>query len=276
MPRYIPNNDHIYDFDLESSRIHIAGGQSDFFFGKNDALQNGVFEDVWNGGGDIQWQTVAAKIKVQSTNAADTALGTGLRSVEVHGLSPTGVDQDEVITLDGVTAVESALTYIRVNLVHNEEVGTYGGSHEGDIEVRVTNPTFSNGDLLAFMNGQEGSINVSSQYGIGEAENGFTSVPLGKVIYIKSIEVVPIDVAKPITIIMYEREDILNTASKFGPRRIIWQAEEIERPIEKIFQSHIKIKALADLWFRAEGNGQTGGVSVWMDYYIVDANARGA
>ena len=265
------------DVNLDFARKHISGSRSFFFFGKNTALQNGVFEDVWNGGGDIQWQTAAAKVKVQSTNAADvTSTGSGLRSIEIHGLDANGADQDEVIQLNGVTAVESSKSYLRVSLVHNEEVGTYGGSHEGDIEVRVTNPTFSSGALLALLTGQEGAVNVSSQYGIGEAQNGFTSIPLGKVAYIKSIEVVPIDVAKPITIIMYEREGITRTSAPHLPRRIIWQVEEIVDPIEKIFNSHIKIKELTDLWFRAEGNGQTGGVSVWMDYYLIDSDAGGA
>jgi len=263
------------EIDLDFARKHIPGGRAFFFFGKNDALQNGVFEDVWNGGGDIQWQTVAAKIKVQSTNAADTSDGSGLRSVEIHGLSSTGADQDEVLALNGVTAVESVLTYIRVNLVHNEEVGTYGGSHEGDIEVRVTNVTFGNGALLASMTGQEGSVNVSSQYGIGEAQNGFTSIPLGKVAYITRIQVIP-NASKPITIILYERDGLLTVSAPFQPRRILWQEEEVEIPIDKEFKSHIKIKSLTDLFFRAEGNGQASGVAVWLDYYLLDEDASGA
>ena len=262
------------DIDLDFARKHIPGGRA-FFFGKNDALQNGVFEDVWNGGGDIQWQTTAAKIKVQSTNAADTSNGSGLRSVEIHGLSATGADQSEVLALNGVTAVESALTYIRVNLVHNEEVGTYGGSHEGDIEVRVTNATFGNGALLASLTGQEGLVNVSSQYGIGEAQNGFTSVPLGKVAYITRIQVIP-NASKPITIILYERDGLLTVSAPFQPRRILWQEEEVEIPIDKEFKSHIKIKSLTDLFFRAEGNGQASGVAVWLDYYLLDEDASGA
>ena len=265
------------NYDLDSARLHITGEQADFFFGKNDTLQDGVFEDVWNGGGDIQWQTAAAKIKAVSTNAADSATGpgTGLQSIEIHGLSSTGADQSEVLDLNGVTPVESDLSYIRLSLVHNEEVGTYGGSHEGDIEVRVTNVSFSSGALLASLTGQVGSVNVSSQYGIGEAQNGFTSIPLGKVGYITRIEVLP-KTAKPITIILYEREGITTTSDPFLPRRIIWQAEEVVDPVEKEFKSHIKIKALTDLWFRAEGNGQASGVAVWLDYYLLDEDTSGA
>jgi len=266
----------IGDVDLDYARRHILGGdRSFFFFGHNNALQDGVFEDVWEGGGDIQWQTVAAKVKVASTNAADTSSGTGLRSVEVHGLSATGVDQDEVIALNGTTAVESALTYIRVNLMHNEEVGTYGGSHEGDIECRVTNATFANGALLAKMDGVEGSVDVSSQYGFGESHNGFTSIPLGKVMYITRLEVLPKS-EKDVDIILYERDGLLTTSAPFQPRRVLWNAEEVRIPIAKEFKSHIKIKALADIFFRAQGVGGITGVDVSLDYYLVDADVSGA
>jgi hypothetical protein len=265
------------EFDLDAARKHIVGQRSDFFFGNNNSLQNGVFEDVWNGGGDIPWQTAAAKVKVVSSNAADDATGPGigLQSVEIHGLDANGADIEEILELNGVTPVESALSYLRVSLVHNQEVGTYGGSHEGDITVRVTNPTFGNGDLVAVMSGREGNVNVSPQYGMGEAENGFTSVPLGKVMYITRLEVVP-KTAKPITIILYEREGITTTSDPFLPRRALWIIEEVIDPVLKEFKTHIKIKSLADIWFRAEGNGQVSGVAVWLDYYLVDADAAGA
>lgn len=210
-----------------------------------------------------------------STDTQGAVAGTGLHSIEKHGLSLTGVDQSEIIFLNGVTAVESNLTYIRSNLVHNEEVGTYGGSHVGNIEVRVTNATFGNGALLASLTGQEGSVNVSPQYGIGEAQNGFTSIPLNKVAYITRIQVIP-NSNKPITVILFERDGLLTTSSPYQPRRIIWQEEQVEAPIDKEFKSHIKIKSLTDLWFRAEGNGQASGVAVWLDYYLVDADASGA
>ena len=262
-------------FDLDTARIHIKGQSADFFFGENNALVNGTFNDVYPALGNINWQTTAAKIKMKSTHAADTAAGLGLQKVEIHGLSLTGVDQKEVLALDGVTPVESVLSYIRVSLVHNEEVGTYGGSHQGTIEWRVTNATFSNGALLGQMTGIEGASGDSVQFGYGEAQNGFTSVPLGKVMYITRLEVVP-RASKPINVILYERDSILTVADPFIPRRVIWAADEVQDPIEKEFKSHIKIKALADIWFRAEATGTNAGVSVWLDFYLVDADSDGA
>lgn len=200
-----------------------------------------------------------------------------IRSIEVHGLSATGVDQDEVIVMNGVTAVESSLTYIRVNLVHNETVGTYGGSHEGDIEIRVTNETFGSGALLATMTGEEGLVNVSSQYGLGEASNAYISVPLGKVLYIRGISY-NVDAGGNATakIILYEREGILNVSAPFDPRRVLWQLDNVTGFGEKEFKSHIKIKALTDLFFRAEISTGTASIDAEMEFYLVDADVSGA
>jgi hypothetical protein len=125
------------------------------------------------------------------------------------------------------------------------------------------------------MKGIEGSADSDVFYGFGEAQLGFTTIPLGKVGYITRLEVVPTS-AKPIDVALYEKEDILDTTTPFAPRRVLWSATEIQEPVEKEFKSHIKIKALADIYFKAEGNGQTSGVAVWCDYYLVDADSDGA
>ena len=261
-------------FDLESSREQLTNQTSEFFFGQNIALTNGSFEDVTASGGNLHWPVAAAKVKVASTHAADTAAGLGLRSVEIHGLDATGAAIDEVIALNGTTAVESVNSYVRLTLMHNEDVGTYGGSHQGTVTCRVTNATFASGALLATMSGIEGAADSSVMFGYGEAQLGFTSIPLGKVAYITRLEVVPTS-AKPINVALYERDSLLTVAAPFVPRRIIWSADEMEAPVEKEFKSFIKIKPLADLWFRAEGTVNSAGVSVYLDYYLVDENAGG-
>ncbi len=262
--------------DLEYARIQVSGtDRSFFFFGQNDALANGVWSDVTTAEVDLHWAEAAAKIKIKSTHAADTSAGLGLRSVEIHGLDASGDANEEVLALSGVTPVESVNSYLRVTRVHNETVGTYGGSHQGDIEFRVTNATFGSGALLGIMKGIEGAVDSSVQYGFGEAQLGFDSVPLGKVLYITRLEVIP-NAAKPISVALYEREDILDVTTPFSPRRVLWSADELEAPVEKEFKSHIKIKALADVYFRAQGNGASSGVAVSLDFYLLDENADGA
>jgi len=259
-------------FDLEASRQHIRGTAAEFFFGFNNDVGTS-WEDIHPQGGDITWLTVATKVEVLSSHAADngTTPGLGLHSVEIHGLSATGEDQDEVILLNGTAAVESTLTYIRVNIVHSEKCGTYGGSHRGDITCRVT----GGGAVLSTMTGAEGAAGSSVQYGEGEAGNGFYSVPLGKIMYITRIEVIP-DVSgnKTVDIALYEREDLLDIVSPFSPRRVLWQENGVDKSTEKPVKSHIKVKPLADIWFRAKATGASK-IEVHVDFYLLNEDDSG-
>ncbi len=263
----------ISSIELELARKHVPGQRAFFFFGGNDAVGTS-FEDIWPTGGDIPWQTSVEKIFVKSTDAADASAGVGCRSVEIHGLSDTGVDQDEVIVMNGTTAVESSLSYRRVNKMHLETVGTYGGSHQGDITASYA--TSTGGDIAAKMTGEEGNVDTSVQYGVGESRNGFWSVPLNKVLYITRLEVLPnVSSNKNVTVFLYEREGILNTSAPFDPRRVLWHVDEIEDPVMKEFKSHIKIKNLTDIFFRAKGSAASK-IAVTLDFYLLDQDASGA
>lgn len=259
------------NFNLDVARRHVAGQRAFFFFGFNNDVGS-TSEDIHPIGGNVNWLTTATKVEVSSTHTDDTSAGAGVRSVEIHGLSATGVDQDEVIIMNGTNAVESSLTYIRLNKMHNETVGTYGGSHRGDVTCQVT----GGGVILAKMTGAEGAVDSSVQYGSGEAGNGHWSVPLGKVLYITRIQVIPdVGTNKTIDIALYEREGILKTSAPYDPRRVIWAELGVDTSIDKVFQSHIKIKALADIWFRAKGTASPK-IAVWLDFYLVDADSSGA
>ena len=260
-------------FDLDAARKHIVGQSAFFFFGFNDAVST-TWVDIHPNSGNINWQTSAQSIEVVSTDAADngTTPGLGVRSVEVHGLSATGEDQDEVILTNGTTAVAGTLTYMRVNKMHSETCGTYGGSHQGDITCQVA----GGGALLSKMTGEEGAVDTSVVYGSGEAGNGYWSVPLGKVMYITRLEVIP-DVSgnKTVDIALYERENILDVTAPFSPRRVVWQEKSATSTVEHEFKSHIKIKSLTDIWFRAKASGAAA-VEVALDFYLVDEDSQGA
>ncbi|MFT5266614.1 MAG: hypothetical protein ACI88C_000035 [Acidimicrobiales bacterium] len=266
----------VTDIKLDIARKHITGQEAYFFFGFNADVDT-AWEDIHANGGDMPWPVAAAKIAISSTHAADTAAGLGCQSVEVHGLSATGADQYEVIATNGTTEVESTLDYVRVNLAHAEEVGTYGGANQGDISVRVTSAGAKTGDILSKITGVEGAVDSSVQYGSGEAGNGFVSVPLGKVLYISKIHVIPnVKSTQTIDVALYEREGILTVADPFLPRRLLWQALEINEQQKHDFRAHIKIKSLTDVFFRAKGSGTNNKIEVSLDGYLVDEDSEGA
>lgn len=264
----------ITSIELDYARKHITGQRAFFFFGFNDAVGTS-WEDIHPNGGDINWQTAAKDIEIISSDVADngTTPGLGVQSVEIHGLSATGADQDEVILTNGTSAVAGTLTYIRINKMHSETCGTYGGSHQGKITCRVAGA----GATLSMMTGEEGNPDTAVVYGSGEAGNGYYSVPLGKVLYITRLEVIPNFGAsnKTIDIALYERENILDTTTPFAPRRVLWQETGVENAIQKEFKSHIKIKALTDIWFRAKGSA-TSKIEVSLDFYLLDQDSSGA
>ena len=126
------------------------------------------------------------------------------------------------------------------------------------------------------MMGVEGAADSSVQYGLGEAGNGYWSVPLGKVMYITRIQVIPdIGTNKSVDVVLYEREGILNASAPFDPRRVIWKESGVDSDVDKPFKAHIKIKALTDVFFRAKGSAASK-VEVWLDFYLVDADSNGA
>lgn len=259
-------------FDLDAARQQLDGQRAFFFFGFNEVVGTS-WVDIHPNSGDINWLTSASTVEIVSSNAADTSSGLGVRSVEVHGLSATGADQDEVIATNGTSTVESALTYIRVNKIHSEECGTYGGSHQGDITCQVS----GGGALLSKMTGFEGAVNSSVQYGSGEAGNGYWSVPLDKVMYITELNVtVTTNANKDADIILYERENLLDVTTPFSPRRVLWSANEVNGRLSEVFKSHIKIKSLADIFFRAKGSTTGVKIEVSLDFYLVDPNSDGA
>jgi len=259
--------------DLEIARIQLDNtDRSFFFFGHNDDVGTS-YEDVWPGSTDINWLTGGTKVEVLSTNAADTSDGLGVRSVELHGLSVTGADQDEVIVMNGTSAVESALTYCRINKLHNETVGTYGGSHQGNVTCQVT----SGGSIQSIMVGEEGAVDSGVQYGLGEASNGFWTVPLGKVMYITDVTVnVQAGTNKSADVILYEREGILDTSAPMDPRRIIWNRFGIEGAHTETFKTHVKIKQLTDIFFRVKAQASGTRVDVKCHFYLLNRNTSGA
>lgn len=111
------------DFLLQVARGRVAGWSIVKAFGRNDTIGT-TPEDLWEAGGVMVWPTAAATISVASSDAADDITGTGLRSIEVIGLDANWDVISETVELDGTTPVVTANSYIRVNSVEGEDVGS--------------------------------------------------------------------------------------------------------------------------------------------------------
>jgi len=120
-------------FDLQVARGQITGHKSLFKFGNNPDI-NGSLETIWSHGGLYVYPTSAIQMKVSSSSADDTALGTGARTVSVQGLDQDYNEVAETVTLTGQTAVLTTTTFIRVFRAFVITAGS-GGTAAGTIYV---------------------------------------------------------------------------------------------------------------------------------------------
>lgn len=120
-------------FDLQVARGFIEGHKTLFKFGNNPDI-NGSLETIWSQGGIYSYPAAAIQMKVSSSSASDTALGTGARTVFVYGLDANYREISETVTLDGQTAVLTTNSYLRVSRAYVVTAGS-GGTAAGDIYV---------------------------------------------------------------------------------------------------------------------------------------------
>lgn len=126
------------EYYLEAVRGNITGVSSVHKFGRNDDIDIASgFEALWNGGAEYTGfdATAAETVEVFSSDANDTSAGTGARTVEVFGLDSNYDEQNETVTLNGVTAVDTVNTYIRMPRAIVRTAGS-GGVNAGTLTMR--------------------------------------------------------------------------------------------------------------------------------------------
>ncbi len=97
-------------------------------------------EDIWPGGGLYPFKTSAGVLEILSSSANDAAAGTGCRTVLIRGLDANYAQISEVVSMNGTTAVQTTLQYLRVNSMTGDGVSNTanGTSNLGTITLRDT------------------------------------------------------------------------------------------------------------------------------------------
>lgn len=118
-------------FELQVSRGQVAYHRTNFKFGFNPDVDDAL-ETVWAQGGLYSYLSAASVLTVSSSNANDTAAGTGARTVEIFGLDASYNEISETISLNGQTAVNTSQSYLRINRAIVRTAGS-GGQNAGVI-----------------------------------------------------------------------------------------------------------------------------------------------
>jgi hypothetical protein len=118
-------------FELQVARGQVAYHESVYKFGNNAEVADST-ETIWQQGGLYSYLSAASVLKVSSSSANDTSAGTGARTVELFGLDGDYNEINEVVTLNGQTAVNTTQSYLRINRMIVRSAGS-GGYNAGII-----------------------------------------------------------------------------------------------------------------------------------------------
>lgn len=115
----------------------IAGVRRVVFGGFNSDVDTATTpEDIWGGEGLIPRPSSAESLEIVSSDANDTALGTGARTVIIRTLDANYLEVIQTVTLNGTTAVALTGTHIRINEGVVATAGS-GGVNAGTLTLRV-------------------------------------------------------------------------------------------------------------------------------------------
>lgn len=110
-------------FNLQVSRGQISYHRAVTVFGYNPDLDQ-TEETVWPDGGLTPHPATAISMSVSSTSAADDVSSTGAHTLLIEGLDNDYREINEVVSLDGQTAVQTVKLFRRINNLVVMSAGT--------------------------------------------------------------------------------------------------------------------------------------------------------
>lgn len=128
------------DWLVEVARGRVEGAKVYVIVGRKDEISSTVLDDI----SQIPSTTVipdpgGTQLEVVSSSGDDdgSPVGSGIRTLDLHYLDTPGDEQEETITMNGVTAVTTVATDISdIQWMHAKTVGA-GGVAAGNIALRT-------------------------------------------------------------------------------------------------------------------------------------------
>lgn len=215
-------------------------------FGSNPAV--GTSETPISSLGTIWQPTVAVTVEAISTDANDTAAGTGARTMVVTGLDQTFAEVSETLTLNGTSAsTASTTTFIRVYRAYVATTGTYAGTNAGAITIRVSGGGTSILQIVA---------------GKGQTQTTMYTVPTGKTLYVEYVNI-SVSSAKEVDISFYQFPNIDDVSAPFtGAKRLVQLFEGMLSSVPFRYDPPMVFAAKTDLWFAGLVSAGSGAASV--------------
>ena len=216
-------------------------------------------------GGAYQTPMSAVNLEFVSDDANDTSGGTGARSITIQGLGADWLDLEQVISTNGVAAVQlpSPMTRVHRWFVSPEGTGTYAtqfaGSHAGNLTLRVSGA------------GATWSVIPNSPFPFSQSQIGVYSVPLGKTGFILSKKM-GVDATKVADIYLFQRLKINVIAAPFEPMKVVERDINITNPVPVNFTTPLgPFIGPCDVGFMGRVTLSTGTISCEFELLLLDS-----
>lgn len=172
----ISNRGTSEEFYLQVARGQIGGHRSVVRSGLNQDIDTGGDESIWEQGGIYVNPAAAGVMKVSSSSVNDAAAGTGARTVLVQGLDANYLEIQEIVSLNGQTAVNTVNSYLRVFTITALTAGS-NGTNLGDMYIGT-------GTVTA---GVPATVYAKATIGFGTSQGAHWTVPAGYTAYLMDI-----------------------------------------------------------------------------------------
>jgi hypothetical protein len=243
---------------MDIARGLVPGCRSFFRFGRNTAI-GATYTPVSRSGHYRTPQAGSAttlRLKAGG-NANDTAAGSGARQITLVGLDAAGNVITETLATAGASAsAATTKSFIRLTEAYVSASGTYAsqsaGSHAGNI-------TIENGS-----GGTDWALIADGTLGKGQAEIGSYTTPLNRSASVSNITISS-DSDKKTNLVMFRRDNILETAAPYSPMTMIMEFPQNAGINEIILDPPLFFPQLTDFGFLAAVASSTVDVSVSMN-----------
>lgn len=243
---------------LDIARGLAPGCVGSFRFGRNTAIGS-VFTPVTRSGFYRTPQStgaVALRVKAGG-NVNDTVNGSGAREVTLVGLDASGNVITETLATAGASAsAATTQTFMRLTGAYVSKSGTYAsqtaGSQAGSITIENAAGT------------EDWATIADGPLGKGQTEMAVYTTPRGKSVAVMNITVSS-DADKKANIVMFKRENILETAAPYTPMILVVEFPQSSGLIDVRFDPPLYFPPLCDFGFLASVSASTVDVSIGMD-----------
>ena len=242
---------HVGDRKVEVSRGLVTGSMSFRKFGSN--LSVTTTEEVISsiGGQLLPWMpTAAVTVEIVSSDAADGVAGAGALTVRIIGLDSNFDELEEVVTMNGTTAVTTTGSFIRVFRAYVETVGTYRGTNTGILTIREV--------------GGAGDDIIQIDAAGGQTLGSHYTVPNGKTLYISDY-FTQIESNKAILVHFVFAPGADDVTTPFtGARRNLFELNGLVGATSGTFAFPQVLPGKSDVWATAQISAGTG--SAFFEY----------